>query len=101
MTQTLETLDPENIFAELRSACAHKNYEKAHHCIRWFLLYAHTEAAESALHYAVNTVREDMSNSYRWPWWLKFIRNGRRASLVHHRGQHFRIIEPVLCIIHE
>ena len=94
MTDQLHQLNPEVVFAELRSACNQQDYDKAHHCVRWFLLYARDESIESALHYAINTVHVDMHNSYKWPWWLSFIRQGKKASLSNNRGEFFRIINP-------
>lgn len=84
----------DKIFAELRSACQAGDMDKAHHCIRWFLLHASAESAESALHYASRTVRQETRDSYRWPWWLEFVRSGRRASLEKNGGEFFRILAP-------
>ena len=93
-SKKLHEYEADTIFSELRSACAHKDFDKAHHCIRWFLLHGNAENMESALHYAINTVRLDMSNSYRWPWWLAFVRNGKRASINENKNEFFRILPP-------
>ena len=85
----------DEVFAELRSACNTHDMEKAHNCVRWILL--HTEEKEfliRALRYAIDTVRQETRDSYRWPWWLDFIERGKAASTEHHNKTHFRILAP-------
>lgn len=90
----IESYPADAMFGELRSACAGEDYDRAHHCIRWFLLYAPHEQALSALHYAIKTTRLNTRNTYRWDWWLDFLEKGRRASTLLNNRHYFRIIPP-------
>jgi len=90
----LERFKVDDVFGELRSACACSDFDKAHNCIRWFLLYTDQAAALSALHYAIKTTQEDTRNTYRWSWWMDFLEQGRQASVQINNQHYFRILPP-------
>lgn len=90
---------PEQVFAELRSACNTLDMEKAHECVRWFLLHTKDEQLLNALHYAVQAVRHETRDSYHWPWWLEFVQQGRVASQEHNSQGYFRIFAPDLDVM--
>lgn len=94
-----ETPTYDEVFAELRSACNTHDMEKAHNCVRWFLLHSEDEPLVRALRYAIDTVRQETRDSYRWPWWFDFIERGKRASIERNDKEHFRILAPDMDIL--